>query len=184
MKRQNRRERRSVCLEDLKNDLPHIPRACGEAHTQAAVVCFKDRGHAPEVLLVVEGGSDSEEVCVRWKTRLTPQIVNYWKDMKKAAEEGAVGLAFLLARLLHGYTVVERAMTATGIDWWLGTEDNPLFQKKARLEVSGILNGTKTQVRQRTEQKKEQTKQSDQSKLPAYVVVVEFSTPRSVVVKR
>jgi hypothetical protein len=44
---------------------------------------------------------------------------------------------------LTDYTIVERACKGTGFDYWLGDEDDDLFQWKARLEISGILKGTK-----------------------------------------
>jgi len=54
----------------------------------------------------------------------------------------------------------------TGIDWWLGTEDD-LFQHKARLEVSGHLKATRSSVASRVSLKKKQTKQSDGTCLTA-----------------
>ena len=51
------------------------------------------------------------------------------------------------------------------------------FQQMYRLEVSGILKGSKGQINQRLKEKVEQTKKSDNLNLPAYVVIVEFSQP-------
>jgi hypothetical protein len=65
----------------------------------------------------------------------------------------------------------------------LGNEDD-LFQRKARLEVSGILRGDTRRINSRVREKMEQTKQSDQLSIPAYIAVIEFSTPRSKVVQR
>ena len=74
----------------------------------------------------------------------------------------------------------------TGFDWWLGTQEGDLFQKKARLEVSGLLREAQMwRVTARISEKKKQTEVSDQTtKTPAVIVVVEFSAPLSKVVKR
>jgi hypothetical protein len=58
------------------------------------------------------------------------------------------------------------------------TADN-LFQGKARLEVSGILRGTTRRINSRIKARMGQTRQSDNLALTAYVVVVEFGTPRA-----
>jgi hypothetical protein len=92
-------------------------------------------------------------------------------------------VAILLIRALTGYTAIERSRKGTGFDWWLGTEDN-LFQGKARLEVSGILHGSTRRINSRIKVRTEQTKQSDNLAFVAYVVVVEFGTPRVKVVQR
>ncbi|BDA74130.1 hypothetical protein CAL7716_082960 [Calothrix sp. PCC 7716] len=91
------------------------------------------------------------------------------------------GIAFLVVRELTNLTVIERSAKGTGFDYWLGAlepdEELP-FQNRVRLEVSGIRSGDSSRVKARVKQKKEQTKPSD-GQYPAYVIVVEFSTPIS-----
>ncbi len=87
-----------------------------------------------------------------------------------------LGVAIALVRQKLRLEVVERARKRSGVDYWLGS-GKQLFQKSARLEVSGILRGDATQVRSRVKEKHSQTKQSDQTRLPAIVVVVEFGAP-------
>ena len=58
------------------------------------------------------------------------------------------------------------------------------FQSSARLEVSGILNGTESQFATRVKQKLKQTEVSDRTKLTAYAVVVEFGQPQAEVGER
>ena len=67
-------------------------------------------------------------------------------DLQDATEAGACGLAILLVQLFVGYTVVERSVKGTGFDYWLGSENDALFQNKARLEASGILRGDQNGV--------------------------------------
>ncbi len=52
-----------------------------------------------------------------------------------------------------------------------------LFQNKARLEISGIRHGNQNSVKTRVREKLKQTEISDETELPAYVVVVEFGLP-------
>lgn len=51
------------------------------------------------------------------------------------------------------------------------------FENKARLEVSGIRNGNQKVVTARVRAKLAQTEVSDETRLPAYIVVVEFGQP-------
>ncbi len=108
--------------------------------------------------------------------------VRAYGDLEEATELAACGVAILVLRDLTGLRAIERARKGKGFDDWLG-EDEPLFQNKARLEVSGILEGTDSQVRSRLKQKLEQTSKSDQLGLPAYGVVVEFGRPQTRVAK-
>lgn len=173
---------RSITLEHLSRRFPHIPPACGTYLAQAGTICLDGQGHASGVKLQVKG-SDATEVAIKWRMDVTEPMRRFWKDPNVAVEEGAVGIAILLVRQIKGLTVVERAETTTGVDWWLGTEDD-LFQTKARLEVSGIMKGDEKAINNRVSKKKSQTKQSDSAAVPALIVVVEFGTPRSTVAQR
>jgi hypothetical protein len=80
--------------------------------------------------------------------------------------------------------VVERSKKGTFFDYWVGSEDKgELFQDRARLEVSGILNGDDKKIEMRTTQKFEQVKRA-KGKLPMYVAVVEFGRPKARVVRK
>jgi hypothetical protein len=103
--------------------------------------------------------------------------------MPEATERGASAIAFLLMLQLTDYTVIERSRKGTGFDYWLGHKDDMIFQRAARLEISGILSGTAQTVDTRVAQKKKQTRRSDGA-LPAYIVVVEFGAPTAKVVQR
>ncbi len=82
------------------------------------------------------------------------------------------------------YHIVERAYKTTGFDYWLGNRGDFLFQKAARLEVSGIRSGTPGQIDSRVKAKLKQSEQSQDTGLPIIVVVVEFGTPAAVMVKK
>jgi hypothetical protein len=93
-------------------------------------------------------------------------------------------VAILLVDSLTEYHIVERSFKGTGFDYWLGPKKSRLFQKAARLEVSGIREGSTNAIDKRIREKVAQTKQSDVLNLPAFVVVVEFGTPTATMVRR
>ena len=98
-----------------------------------------------------------------------------------ATEHGAYGVAFLIIGVASNFAAIERSARGTGFDYWLGDDDG-LFQRKARLEVSGMLTGGISAVNKRVAEKIGQTKRSAGT-LPAYAVIVEFGGPMAKVVK-
>jgi hypothetical protein len=100
-------------------------------------------------------------------------------DLQEATEYGAYGVALVIAVKITGIPFVERSAKETGIDYWLGdgADERGIFQRTARLEVSGILRGNDKQITARLKTKIIQTKRSDQTLLPAYAIIVEFAEP-------
>lgn len=175
-----------LTLSDLGSGTPGITPALGEALAEAACVCLDDQDHENKTPFRV-GGAFDEVFELVWETP-TDQTKRSWNDPEVSTEYGAYGLATLLVLSLTHLTVVERSRKGTGFDYWLGDEQESgtLFQRLARLEVSGIRRGSHAKIRARVEAKVEQTKQSDEEHpaLTAYVIVVEFGRPCSQVVKR
>ena len=66
----------------------------------------------------------------------------------------------------------------------LGNKNSELFQKKARLEISGIMQGDDTGMWNRYNAKVMQTEQSDYTSLPAYISIIEFSRPKAIFKKK
>lgn len=121
---------------------------------------------------------------VKWDNQITDQIRNSWNDTQDLTEFGAMGIGILLILKLTDYTVIRRARKGEGIDYWLGKKDSELpFQEFARLEISGILEGSDSKIKVRIKQKKVQTFPTD-GKLPAYISVTEFSKPVSYLEKK
>jgi hypothetical protein len=172
----------ALSLDGLVHGFPHIPSEGGAMMAQAAVVCLDHQAHTSSVRLVVDGAFTAT-FSLSWSEEVTEAKRRFRNDLDEATQQGAYAVAILLIRALTGYTIIERSRKGTGFDWWLGTEDN-LFQGKARLEVSGILRGTPRRINSRIKARMGQTRQSDHLALTAYVVVVEFGTPRAKVVQR
>ncbi|PKD17659.1 hypothetical protein APR41_05475 [Salegentibacter salinarum] len=156
--------------------------AMGVSLSHAAAVCINDRGHALNVSSIGKGAYTRNYTLKRCE--VTNEISRTWNDMQEATEEGACGVALVQVAKESKYQVIERSKKGTGIDYWLGDKDGFLFQRKARLEVSGSLNGDEKELNKRLQTKIEQTKQSDATKLPAIIVIVGFSHPMILTAER
>lgn len=172
---------RPLKFSTLKRGLPGVTRPVANSYVQAAEVCLLHHGHHRRIQLTVDGDF-IETFGLKWRVP-TNQTRRSWADLQEATERGASAIAFLLMLELTDYTVIERSRKGTGFDYWLGKHEQPLFQRSARLEISGMLSGSASLIDSRVRQKKSQTQRSDGA-LPAFVVVVEFGTPTSKVVKR
>ena len=178
---------RMLDLNELNNGLPAITPQWGATLAQVAGVCLESQGHRQQVSFDVAGYANNA-YTLNWPY-IDDQARRTWADLQEATEHGATGIAVLLAKKELGYAVIERSAKGTGIDYWLGHEqDGPPFQSKARLEVSGILRVEESDidveraVGKRVREKLKQTLPSSGS-LPAYVIVVEFGTPLAEVQK-
>jgi hypothetical protein len=169
-------------LQNLAQGLPAITPAFGAALAEAGAICLTDEAHQPKVEIKVEG-EFSTTFQLDWQP-VTEQAQRCWNDAEYTTEQAAYGIAFLLILQLTNLTIIERSRKGTGFDYWLGFQDLNTtlpFQKMARLEVSGIRKGSRSQINARVKQKIEQTQASDAQGLPAYIIVIEFSRPISII---
>ena len=184
------------------DDIPGMGRVKGNYLAKAAAVCLESQGHAQGARLMVRGTSDNI-YTLDWSS-VTAQDRRSLADTDEATERGAEGIATLLAIYEIGYTVVLRSRKTTGFDYWLGNDDtlnvsdaerdatldmmpyleNVNLTVRARMEVSGILRDSGNRLRERVNEKLRQTNRSDSLRLPAYIVVVEFSKPMAEVVEK
>jgi hypothetical protein len=97
------------------------------------------------------------------------------------------GIAALIMPRLTNLTIIERSVKGRGFgfDFWLGSIDDmgTLFQRKARLEVSGIRKGSETLIQSRVNMKLKQISPSN-TVAPGYIAVVEFGTPQARIVEK
>ena len=184
------------------DDLPGVTREIGKYLAQAAAVCLESQGHEQYVPLTIRGDFSNKYNLV-W-TAVTMQALRSWLNRQKVIEEGAAGIAVLLADREIGLEVILQSWTGTGFDYWLGNADtlnvssaeskatdelSPLLQNdnlivRGRMEVSGILNGDDGRLRGRMKEKIDQMERSDYLDLPAYAIVVEFGRPVAEVKQR
>lgn len=162
--------------------LPALDIATGRMFADAAAVCLEHNEHASGACLAVLGVK-RRKYCLNWPST-TDQIRRSHNDLQDATTHGAYAVAISVAKEVTGLTVVNQSRKGTGFDYWLGDDEDNLFQEAARLEVSGILKGEDTHIKTRLRVKKKQMARSDSLKLTGYACVVEFSRPQAHLVKR
>jgi hypothetical protein len=169
-----------VCfdLKSLCDGIPALTPAMGQVHAECAAVCLAKHGHGREVAITIKDIRRSRFSVKR--IDVTDVMRRTYADLQDATELGACGIAILVISHVTGFTAIERSFKRTGFDYWLGPPSaGPLFQKKARLEASGILEGSDETVKYRLTQKLNQMARSDAMGLPGYAVIVEFGLPRA-----
>lgn len=178
----------TLYLEDLCQNKPERPGwslVFGATCTEAASVCLEERSHPIEMMFHIDGIQSLNLELHRIEVDDTVRRFN--ADAEVATEYGAYGIAALLMPYLTKLTVIERSVKGKGFgfDFWLGSIDDPqtAFRKKARLEVSGIRQGSGSTLQSRVNMKLAQIGPSD-SLSPGYVCAVEFGTPRARVVQK
>jgi hypothetical protein len=161
----------------------------GATCAEAAAFCLNEQGHDAPAKLQIDGltpGQFKSEVEIDWNP-LDETMARFNADMEVATEDGACAIAALLMPHLTGLTAIERSVKGRGLefDFWLGdiSDQDRLFQRKARLEVSGIRHGSASQIKYRVNIKLKQITPSDLVAL-GYVCVVEFSTPQAQIVEK
>jgi hypothetical protein len=166
----------NMSLAALAEGMPGLTAASGRRLAEAAAVCLEDRKHQTGVRLS-RSGLMGDDLYLEWLP-VDEQNRRCYADMQEATEWGACGVAILVVRQVTGLVVVDRSKKGTGFDYWLGETDYDglPFQGTSRLEVSGILAGTKTQIESRIKQKRDQMAPTDHI-APGYVAVIEFGTP-------
>lgn len=167
-----------IVLESLTQGSPGITPSFGATLVEACLVCLASSNHQPNISLVVEG-SFTTAFALSWSWEVTDQMLRTWNDETETTEQAAYAIAILLARLLLNLTVIERSRKGTGFDYWLGEEVSPdsgIFQRKTRLEVSGIRHGAARDIATRLSTKLKQVRRVSEAS-PVYVIVVEFSVP-------
>ena len=159
--------------------MPALTPARGAMMAECASVCFEDRAHAVGVSLRVVGIANSA-FSVLWD-RITDVQRRTYNDLQEATEHGAYGVAIVLLREITGKKAIDRSKKGSGFDYWIGdTDDDELiFSRMARLEVSGILSGTDSTIAARLRIKLDQVKPSDVSGFPAYIAIIEFGQPKA-----
>jgi len=107
-------------------------------------------------------------------------------DLEESTEYGAYAIGIVIAVKVTGSPCVERSAKGTGIDFWLAdnSDERGLFQRAARLEVSGVFRGAEKTIATRVEQKLSQTTPTDAQGLPVYVAVIEFGSPEVRLLKK
>jgi hypothetical protein len=157
---------------------PYILPEMYRFYAQAAAVCFEHNGFHGKVTLNIEGTIQAT-FNLTWEP-VSQQVKDMHDDWVYAAEQGAYCIALLMIHRLTDYKIIRQAKRQTGFDYWLGDKKEAYpYTEKARLEVSGLLKGKLKQINWRVKSKFQQSEQSNELRLPIYVMITEFSKPIS-----
>lgn len=178
-------EVQSISLEPLRNGIGRYVADRSRGDYAAAIVALDQMGYEDNKVCEVKDYDELKLlIAFEWSTEINDDMRDSMND-SDLAEDGAVGIALTLIDALTKYTVVERAIEGSGVDFLLG--DKETFEAAnrkdfgiptARLEVSGMLKANpRSRFRTRINDKVKQSKESDSDGTPAYVIVVEFGTP-------
>lgn len=173
-----------ISLSDLgSRPFDGLTKAQGNDLAEAAAFCLSLSGHHQGVKLNVTGLL-SASYQVSWR-RLPTNVVQARNDHQEATESGAQGLAILLAQRHLGYEVVLRSRKRTGYDYLMRKAGVRGETITARLEVSGILRGTTSEVKSRCNRKVKQVREHEVpgDVSPAFVMILEFSAPTARIVQ-
>ena len=176
---------KKINISDLKDrKKTGIPSGTGAFLAEISIVCLENEEHTSGIKMAVNYDNEDQGCVLFWHDPESEFSRFFHKDLDEATQFGATGIAILLIKTLTPFKVVQRSYKTTGIDYWLVSKKSLIFQKAARLEISGNRREKRSSYQSRVTQKIEQTKQSDSTDLPAFIVVVEFSTPKARMVSR
>lgn len=176
---------RKVTLESLSDRIPVIPGEAVGFYKQNCMVCFHLQSHKSGVILQAIYKGKATLFEVEWTGDVTDQILGAYRELTRATDFAACALALILVRELTEFTAIEQSCLGTTIDYHLALqreENDLIFNRCARLEVSGILSENEgNTVDDRIRQKAKRLK--PEGNLPDLIAVVEFSKPWSKMVE-
>ena len=175
-----------LTLEDLKESMRHFSSVQCEALTENCIAALEAIPHKSNCKLEISGIYNGS-VKLKWTKDFKR---NGYKDEIKITEKAAEALSFFLVLQHTEYEVIEESRRGTGIDYWLCYKEDsdkydPFNFLNARLEISGILRESKSNsFSKRIKIKENQTEASDNTRIPAYVSIIEFSNLKAYIDKK
>jgi len=169
-------------LRRLAAETPAFTTESCDSWVEAVAVSMDHVGHTHPLTITVNliaATGNISEIQDFLLPDLTDQMKNVWGDIDEAVEWGAIALALYLTPKITGHQVLQRSSKGPGFDYWLGDRSELPFKNKARLEVSGMLRGTESDVAYRIAAKMKQTHRSEATGLPAIIAVTEFGSPQT-----
>lgn len=167
----------NINISEIAKGMPGITPAVGAVLVENSTVMLHQAGHMSPTKTNISGILEQTNQLL-WEDNYTEQMARTHADTQEATELAAVCISIAVCQHVTEYTVIERSRKGTGFDYLLGN-DNEQFLPKARLEISGIAKETLTNsIESRYKQKMSQVTVSDDTNLPAYISIVEFSNPK------
>lgn len=174
---------RKLQLDFLKEEKIGVSKNVGEYWVEAAIICFLNNGHQSGVNILVNVEEQQHSFQLAWTDKITEKVIRSWGDFVEAAEYGATAIAALLISPLTGLVVSGRVPQLMQADYTLQTVENyenGEIEPDALLEVSGIFRKNKgNTVNMRVQKKRKHIENNSKRDYLTYVIIVEFSAPKS-----
>lgn len=176
-----------IVIEDLYSHLANIlSHNFTGMMVECCSLCLNSQSHNSPIVLLSNKEKQNlmnSDLSLEWAVEITSKIIATYNDENRVTDHAAMCLALHLAFKLTDFDCVETSQKGDGVDFWFSKNDSLEFV--ARLEVSGIRkeNGTNT-LKNRLKIKLNQTKQSDNTDVPAYVSIIEFSKPEAIYISK
>jgi len=146
---------------------------------EGAKVCLSKNGHSSGVNLKISGEIE-EEIILEWDENLSETILNSWKDQNELTEYAATFIGVLIINLFTDFVVTRRNDQKETCDYYLGKK---FFNgDRGLLEISGIFKeSSSNSIEARINRKENELKSDeiDEDELAIFIVVTEFSKPKS-----
>jgi hypothetical protein len=171
-----------IHLDDLRNGCSGILPSLGSFMCDCAIYMFASHGHPSGTTLRVQTDSGNQDFVITWEGGLSLQMLQTMNDEERAIDYGAMCIALFLVMHLTEYQYFTFSKKGTGVDFVLFQEAPKHTQQKAdaRLEISGIGQESRTNtIAIRHKLKKKQVQKSDSMNVKVYIVITEFSNPKS-----
>lgn len=176
---------RTFWLESLAERTKAITEEAVGFYKENCMVCFHHNDHKSGVILAVTYNDSVINFEIFWDGEVTDQMLQAYTDTRRATDMAACAIALVLISELTEFIAVEQSAIGTTIDYYLTTQpvaDDLIFNRTARLEVSGILtenegNTVDGRIREKT------NRLVSEGDLRDFIAVVEFSKPWSKMVE-
>ena len=178
-----------IDVDHLREAIPEMSESLVEYIYDAIVMCLNHHHHQTGVPCELRDFEKTQAAAALvWTRSYSDRIERTFGETSYAVEFAAEGIACLTIRAFTEYTVIERSIKHDGVDFWLADKDEAgryPFQRAARMESKGITQARSlSDIRSSVTKGIEQTKQSDHTHLPVYIIATEFSQPVIYLVQR
>ncbi len=174
-------------LDQLNDAITELDQSLADYLYSAAVMCLHYNEHHSGVKCELRNlESTLAQAAIVWTKPYSEKIRRTFGETGYAVEFAAEGLSCLTIRAFTKYKIVERSVKKDGVDFWLADEyDVYPFQHTARMESKGITKArSDSDIRNAVSRGITQSKQSDHTLLPAYIIATDFGQPVICMVQR
>lgn len=162
---------------------------------EAFLVCMTSQDKTSGSILSPYNAEDnllSEEYSIIWEKVVDERMKRSHNNENQTTDFGSMYISLILIEEVdeiqkviedcnYGYVT---SVVGSGIDFWLSKIDEPL-NFKARIEISGIRRAAPTNnIDTRRRIKEQQVTKSDNTELPAFISIVEFSNVESLIIEK